>query len=293
MAITGSGTSSDPYIVHSYSEIHTVLDRAGSSGYYFNPYLKLANDIDCNDYGSSFVFNTFKSGNNNYPFNFDLDGHTIKNISAGAEKYLFQGNGNAVIKNGKLLNIYATGCNEIIDSCKLEDISMSINATNLVNGVIACRVGGGTAVTLLNRCSIYVENLTKTLIDTWGFTAAISIAECDILVKAGNIVTSAGYGGGLISSMYKATNCRFRGNVDNIYNNVLIVGQLDTCVVDISIPFTSTSKYLFIDSAGNTVYNKDTIGVSGQYVGVGCTTEEIKNGDSLRAKGFPVVNVSA
>lgn len=292
MAITGSGTAADPYIVHSYSEIHTVLDRAGGSGYYFNPYLKLANDIDCNDYGSSFVFNTFKSGNINYPFNFDLDGHTIKNISVSAGKYLFQGNGNSVIKNGKLLNIYATGCNEIIDSCKLEDISMSISAMNLANGVFACRVGGGTAVTLLNRCSIYVENLTKTLIDTWGFTAAITIAECDIFVKAGNIVVGGGYGGGLITTLNKATNCRFRGNVDSAYNSVLIVGQLDTCVVDISIPLTS-SKYLFINTSGTTVYNKDIIGTSGQYVGVGCTTEQIRNGDSLRAKGFPVVNVSA
>lgn len=293
MAITGSGTAADPYIVHSYTEIHTVLDRAGSSGYYFNPFLKLANDINCNDYGSGFTFNTFKSGNINYPFNFDLDGHTIKNISVGAGKYLFQGNGNSVIKNGKLLNTYATGCNEIIDSCKLEDISMSISAMNLVNGVFACRVGGGTSVTLLNRCSIYVENLTKTLIDTWGFTAAIYLTESDIYVKAGDIVTGGGGGGSLITTMNKATNCRFRGSADSVCNSSAIVGQLDTCVVDLSIPFSSASKYLFTNVSGATVYNKDTIGISGQNVGIGCTTEQIKNGDSLRAKGFPVVNVSA
>ncbi len=283
MAITGSGTQADPYIVHSYSEIRTVLDRAGSTGYKFNPYLELANDIDCNEYGAGFVWQTLQSGNASYPFTFDLGGFAIKNMAVGSNKNLFAG-AYSIAKNGKLLNVFCTGCTNLIDSIKLKDMSMSINAMNCLFDIFATKLGGGTAYTPLENCSIYVENNKTPIVGTQGWTATLTLKNCDFLVKTGDLTSN------LIQASY-LNDCRIRGEVKSYYSSALISGQLNTCVVDVDVKTPMTSgKYLFTSVAGTTVYNKDYIAQSGQYLGVGLDSNKIKNGAELRNVGFPVTN---
>lgn len=292
MAITGSGTAADPYVVTSYSEIKSILDVAGTSGHYSNPHMLLANDINCNDYGAGFVWQTLRSANENYPFTLDLGGFAIKNVAVGTGAYLFKGWGSRV-KNGKLLNIYCTGCENLSDAVRYDNISMSIDANGCSKTVFSFKLGGSTAISdALTNCSIYAQNLKHDLIGAEGFSAAITISNCDILVNTPHNLT--GYGGaeGYLLQVNKAANCRIRGEVNGYANNVLIAGQLDTCVVDVNVKTPMTSgKHLFVSVAGTTVYNKDYIAQSGQYVGVGCTTSQIKNGAELRNVGFPVVNV--
>ena len=44
MAVTGSGTSADPWVVHSYSEIKSTIESMSDG----KKYMVLGNDIDCN-----------------------------------------------------------------------------------------------------------------------------------------------------------------------------------------------------------------------------------------------------
>ena len=46
MAMTGSGTQANPYVVHNYNELKTACNNS-------NVYVELANNIDCNDYGDA------------------------------------------------------------------------------------------------------------------------------------------------------------------------------------------------------------------------------------------------
>ena len=127
MAIIGTGTQTDPWIVHNYDEIKDVLVNKISN----NTYAKLANDIDCNEYGDTWEWETITLGAN-WVFEFDLGGHTIKNIMIKSGNSLFYGKSTVnVIRNGKILNVFNNDGESVIagNGLTLKDISMSINGT--------------------------------------------------------------------------------------------------------------------------------------------------------------------
>lgn len=289
MAITGGGTAADPYIVHSYSEIKSILDVAGTSGHYSNPYMQLANDINCNDYGAEFVWQTLQSANENYPFNLDLGGFAIKNVAVGTGQYLFKGWGSRV-KNGKLLNIFCTGCDYLSEAVRYDNVSMSIDANGCSKTVFSFKLGGSTAISdALTNCSIYVQNLRHCLISPSGFTAVLTISNCDILVNTPHNLTTKSDAQGCLVDINKAVNCRFRGDMKSFANSYLIFCTADTCVADVHVDPPMSSKYYYYGTQGVSVYNGDY--QTGITQGQRLTSSQIKNGAELRNVGFPVVNV--
>lgn len=105
MAVTGTGTEQDPWIVHSYEEIKSTWASSPDGLHY----MKLANDIDCNDYGEEFEWQSCTpsySGINGKDIDFDLNGHVIKNIKVKAGNVVFSTYGSSKIHNGKILNIF-------------------------------------------------------------------------------------------------------------------------------------------------------------------------------------------
>ena len=63
MAVTGTGTQADPYIVHSYSEFISLSNTMGSTGYI--QFFENENPnqvIDCNAYGADFKWHSFVPG---------------------------------------------------------------------------------------------------------------------------------------------------------------------------------------------------------------------------------------
>ena len=134
MAITGSGTELDPYIVHDYSEIYTALHSTYESGVL--TYVKLANDIDCNTYGVGWEWETVNTPTSNQPRVFDLDGHMIKNLNIKPSNSVFKGNsGTAMItiKNGKLLNIFGTSIESVLNEVNLDNVSMSFQVSSVTS----------------------------------------------------------------------------------------------------------------------------------------------------------------
>lgn len=294
MAITGSGTADDPYVVHSYSEIKSILDVAGTSGHYSNPHMLLANDINCNDYGAEFVWQTLKSANENYPFTLDLGGFAIKNVAVGSNAYLFFGYGSRV-KNGKLLNIYCTGCENLSEAVRYDNVSMSIDASGCSKTVLSFKIGGSAVISdALTNCSIYVQNLRHCFISSSGFSAVLTISNCDILVNTPYDLTQNSDAAGCLAQINTAVNCRFRGEMKGFVTRSIIGGTLDTCVADIHLdPPKPTNKHYCYSSQGVTVYNSDYCGggESSSAYSHGLDSNKIKNGAELRNVGFPVVNV--
>ena len=290
MAITGSGTAADPYVVTSYSEIKSILDVAGTSGHYSNPHMLLANDINCNDYGAGFVWQTLQSANENYPFTLDLGGFAIKNVAVGSGAWLFKGYGSKV-KNGKLLNIFCTGCENLSEAVRYDKVSMSIDANGCFKTVLSFKIGGSTDISdALTNCSIYVQNLRHCLIGAGGFSAVIAISNCDILVNTPYDLTQNSDAEGCLAAINKAVNCRFRGNMKAFTTRYLISNIADTCVFDIHLdPPKPTNKKYYYAMTGITVHNSDYCGGSSESYGL--DSNKIKNGAELRNVGFPVVNV--
>lgn len=295
MAITGSGTEADPYIVHSYDEIAYVMTNYLSSA---RVYMLLANDIDCNTYGSTFEWQqlNFPQGYN-IGFNLDLGGYTIKTFKIRENNAMFGvhgGNGHeATIKNGKILNMFAgrskglfaytTG---VYKQSILDNVSISMS---LETGLIDAYVAIDAAI---KNSSIYIEGSWTSghqdsgLLWHRGSDAGGFIVDSDFLVDVNLGETRFDKGNGTTE------RCRFRGScIGGAKYNGVLGGKLMNCVVDLDLDI-STSYRLCHDQNSNGIVNEDKIPSGFNVCGLTkVTSQEIINGASLRAKGFEVTNV--
>lgn len=285
MAITGSGTQLDPYIVHDYEEIKTACYNSGS-------YVRLANNIDClADYGADFKWE-------NVPFNcaeFDLNGYTITNVSVKQNNSIFTGafHDVRIIRNGNFLNVHCDEINNGNDTLTflqvyLEDMSVSMDLTNTDYEI--------TSTGCSRRCTFYLiwSNVrTRALLATntngrWG-----CVEDSDIYMNGAIASDALPIIWCLDGNTIK--NVRLTGEIRNVSagkTNVICSGNMYDCVIDVDI----------LDNAGNTVtvgslapstsiytaYNSDKISVTTQTGLIACTTAEIKSGSSLRNGGFVV-----
>lgn len=285
MAITGSGTQGDPYIVHDYSELVTGFSGSHS-------YVKLANDIDCNDYGESFVWNTVSIGAGDL----DLNGFVIKNVSVNVNKELFLAAG-GLIHDGKLLNIFGNGCQHITDNAFFRRVSASINALTCTGAVIKCAYGSNDI--LLDKCSFYIKDPKYGIFHSETGGGGFTLRESDILIDSSVANTgseSTGYWKTLITG--NMDRCRLRGSMPSFTGTALMQRDIIDCVIDLNCSTMSLQQGK-ITSNGATVstsaINTEILPQDSSIYNTGfikCSTAEIRNGNSLRGKGFQVVNVS-
>lgn len=289
MAITGSGTQADPWIVHDYTELKTVCESGSPNVHY----VELANDINGNDYGADFKWNTITIGNRYYAdwtTHLDLKGHTIKNIQVAENGYMFYNDNGAVgstIKNGKILNVFLNGANALSLNASYENVSMSINGTgakgSIFNGV---QVIGSPTIT---SCAIYIELTKQTNIT---FITHI-ISNTDIKLKISDLNNKSIFSGGAVSDSRITGECEGGQRA-----NPAISASATNCVVNVDFTgSTDAGGGMYAQNyitSGSGVINTDII-PSGYYqiALTPVTSQEIINGDALRAKGFVVVNVSA
>lgn len=303
MAITGTGTQADPFIVHDYTELKTAAKQNTNS------FVELANDIDCNDYGESFEWETVACKGSANRFEIDLKGHTIKNAKIKSNNAMFatsRDTSNSIIKNGKILNIYMGGskgfCNSVSDTgdvtgCRIENISASFNLSGRISFTcaIACEIV---------NCAIYIEgndisgdgNTPSMFLpyNQRGYSQVIENSDFEFNVENAKIIVFVG--SQFATRLIK--NCRVRGkfNFESSYNSKFLLFNGRACMQDCVINLLSTNIQL--ESYGysqGTVANSDLL-PSGAFNSsniIQVTSAEIVNGDSLRAKGFNVVNVLA
>ena len=97
MAITGTGTQADPYVVSTWADL--VTKAAESS-----VYIKLGADIDLNDEYPEGI----TSGCDLACAEIDGDSYKIKNISATNKAYIFHASYNCTLKNVDFTNSLLT-----------------------------------------------------------------------------------------------------------------------------------------------------------------------------------------
>lgn len=283
MAITGQGTQSDPYIVHDYEELKTACNNS-------NVYIELANDINCNDYGEDFEWETVTLGGSS---DLDLKGHTIKNFKVADNNYAFHCNNWSKIHNGKILNVYLArsyGFSAKWNSTEsrwayLENLSISTNMGAGLNGssIFSCFA--------MNANAIYIEgDISSHLIQIYDADGS-EITNTDFLLDVDSnsnecsIFTSYGA---------RVKNCRIRGRFNitqglptyrRLYNN----GSFYLCVIDL---ITNANNVSSSSSTGIINTDKTSSSDFGTSAMTAVTSQEIINGDALRAKHFDVINVT-
>ena len=314
MAITGTGTQEDPYLVHSYSELKTVTTDNSYCPQYSHRYIALDADINCNDYGVEFEWETIALGHDSRGFTFDLNEHTIKNVMVKLNNCLFDAsyNGSNVygawyadfIGNGKLLNVFSlTNSTAYLikgrgaANATISNLSMSVNVGQDSRGVFRD--------TKLNAVSCYIESGSFTVTtDVNALILSFSsggdqnsdarIKNCDFYINISNLKAPL-YSAYNQSERLVAIDSRFRGKASNSSNTsieFMACGYISNCVMNIDFSgfHTSNGKISRYNCSGviNTDITPLTISRSNM---TQVTSSEIINGDALRAKGFTVVNV--
>ena len=330
MAITGGGTEQNPWLVHSYNELKTITTDTfgGYSPQAANTtmYIKLDNDINCNDYGESFEWETITIGNYSHytgcRYVFDLGGYTIKNVKVKAANKMFVFGGaisggenvNATLQNGKILNVFLTGAVGFVSGyVDMLNISISINGTD-ATGIIFENIQDGS---IIQNCAIYFETAKLNnglFMAQYHYGDYDFLKNCDIELHINNlngqqIIGRSGYNGAIHSCESLRITGKIKGGLPRYalrngtrYYSLLSGGSLTTlnssCVsIDFSEVTTGGQENRFDSITGQslvgTVVNK-TIGNTAWTERTDAylvTDEEVINGNALRANDFVVVNV--
>ena len=308
MAITGTGTEQDPFIVHSYDEIvEAVTSHYGTGNTPY--YSQLANDIDCNDYGVDWEWETIELASNasgkTHSDILDLNGHTIKNVYIANSNYLFRGVSSSYpteVKNGKILNIFGNSPSSVFSAITITNISASMQLGHISNNAI------NTCV--VHNCALYAIILdmnTQSFI-FYGSSTAIknvdiyleaygcnSSSTCQVLRPSGTVSIDSVRLIGKAVPANKSAPVDFKISSQKLYNSVI---DFDMSAFVYPEGTTGTTNILAGAGDNTTVINKSKINVSGysRYVIPAgylqaTSTEQMKIGADLRSLGFLVVNV--
>lgn len=235
MAVTGTGTQADPWIVHSYTELKDTVNSIQDQ----TPrYIKLGNNINCNDYGPDFEWETISVTWSNRVVDLDLDGKTIQNVKVKNGNSMFTWSVNSKIHNGKILNVFLSGAQRFIygrdggDAGTLEKLSISVGATGNTTDVFFH--------VIMKSCAVYCETVKQSASMFFNVTASNS----DFML----IVNDQNYS--LVFADSTFTGCRFKGEIGGICPNVNIY------------PYGDTRVFVFADSFNNCVIDFDMTGVT-------------------------------
>lgn len=308
MAITGTGTEQDPFIVHSYDEIvEAVTSHYGTGATPY--YSRLANDINCNDYGVDWEWETIELASNasgrTHADILDLNGHTIKNAYIANNGYLFKGVNStypAEIKNGKTLNIFGNSPNGIFGSIKVTNVSASMEFGHINNNAIS--------TCIVHNCALYAIILDMNSHAFIYFGSATDIKNVDIYLEAYGcndsstcmVLRPSAYSATcdsvlLVGKAVPASNPPkdFKICTTGMYNSAI---DFDMSAFVYPEGTTGTTNIIAGNGDNTTVINKSNINVSGYpryaiptgYLQA-TSTEKMKIGTDLRSLGFLVVNV--
>ena len=293
MAITGTGTELDPFIVHSYDEIKEKFSSADSE-----TYLKLGNDIDCNDYGSQWEWTTIQAPASSKKY-LDLDGHTIKNAYISVSNLLFAGYNTSYgsnIYNGKILNIFGTSIEGVFKEIGLDNISLSFQ--------VAAPSSAPLRLHYITNCAIYgvvLANGTKNFIDLK--SAANNVINDDIYAEISGITGAMTL---IVNGNYNfaAQSIRLTGKMStngiiSARNNWWCTRRVLNSVVEIDMSNFSiadgTQSIAPMPTGDNTTVvnvatiNTDFLTLSGYLLAP--DNQTMRTGAALRSLNFLVVNV--
>ena len=283
MAIIGTGTQTDPWIVHNYDEIKDVLVNKISN----NTYAKLANDIDCNEYGDAWEWETITL-RANWVFEFDLGGHTIKNIMIKGGNSLFHRKSTVnVIRNGKILNVFNNNGLSVINGngLTLKDISMSVNGTGLTD----CAFNQIS----MDNCAVYFKSnkLNNEVFLRANITSPFK--NTDFYLDISNVNSKKIFGGS--NNYLTIDNCRISGKLRGaLVSKYLSLGGATNSVIEVDTTLADcvSAQTIFSDVSTGIINTEISPNLDGGTSGLtACTTAQMRDADYLNSIGFTVVKV--
>ena len=322
MAVTGTGTQADPFIVHDYSEFMSTNSRISGSDVYiqFFENEKPNQVINCNDYGSEFKWHQYSAVYGQFMnVHINLNGCTIKNFLIADGETMFPGEYTQYrqsiafyISNGSFRNVFLGSATSkfCTNYVHFQDVSISFNFA----GTTVTPFNGTGDVTFDN-CALYLVGST---LQAKVFTSC-SLSDTDIELHINNLNEVAVFAAASDSMSDRTilTGCRLQGKVSGaakrFVNNIGgVLGCIENyygssdkmnlinCVVDLDISGVTGEYYnglfiLYAYSSGlnTTVYCKDhyPTGVTPPSNWNYMSHENIRNGTYLNNAGFTVVEV--
>lgn len=329
MAVTGSGTQADPFIVTNYTDFISLSNtRASASSN--DTYIQFFDSehpnqvIDCNDYGSEFKWDTFTVGDGGgyipHVVHINLNGATIKNFLIKEDVPMFATQwitmtgaaSKLIVSNGFIRNVFMGSSNSKLFAnegyIEFNDVSFSINNSG---SVVALFNSTNDRHVKFDNCALY---LVQAKIET-GIMNGCDFTDTDIEL---HVTDQNGI------SMFpncSFTDCRFQGklggspirtgNYPSYYFAVLGINTggsltgdtvLTNCVVDVDISeqnpnWQNSTVYLY--AALNTATLNTNVfcnshcpeGYNHPTVWNYMSHENIRNGTYLNNAGFTVVEV--
>lgn len=306
MAITGTGTELDPYLVHDYDEIKTFITDTIVG----DTYGKLANNIDCNEYSAGWEWESIQLPNvSGTVRHLDLDSHTIENIYIKDNNSLFLGRGTASqyieINNGKILNVFGNNIKSIASYCYFNNISLSSQINTVSDGAAlnlckADRLGlyiifmHGNQKAIFATNAMYLKNI-DVYTEVYDITSTSSATGTAFMIFK-NTASGGSYTLDSIRVEGKLVPSSTCTNATTIFSNKVItnsVFEVDTTAFD-EVLSTEQNVVPSSSTATNTVINASKLSSSHViptgYMSASSNTA-MRTGSDLRTIGFLVVNV--
>lgn len=317
-AITGTGTVNDPYIVHNYDEIKWACEDESAipegQTTSIPVYLKLNNNIDCQEYAQDFEWEITCQ----HALDIDLNNKTIKTFYIVERSYMFiipSAAANFSLHDGSILNIYGNWFNPSnaifsyahSSNCVLSitNVSMSINISQFSNST-GCIIYTTTADTLYKQftnCAITLEGILPSTCNVLFYGCGLFTCDimCNVAFKSTTFVP-------LTSCVLQ--DCRFQGLIDcseasnwgyGYFGNGTIARN---CVFDLemTIPssWTKTINFLYNTTSiyNYGIYNRDKLPANYSFDNttyIECTTQDMDmrvnpHADvTLQGMGFDVI----
>lgn len=321
MAITGTGTEQDPFIVHDYSEFISLSGHSpiGDTKAVYIQFFDTPNrTIDCNDYGSEFKWDGFTGNARDYgdcTYYINLNGCTIKNFLIKDGKTMFSGedqhswNGSYTwikISNGSFRNVFMGSATSKFmgQLVTLQDISVSIN----IAGTTAVAFDGNSNGSTIDNSALYIVASTLAT----NIMNYLNVSDTDIELHVGNQNETVMFSNctftdcriqGKISGEIAKTNGSWQsavlGTIRTYYGEPLTVWT--NCVIDLNLTdMTDNTTHVFqVISKDEGDLNTNVICNSHMPADKNIPTdwnymshENIRNGTYLNNAGFTVVEVA-
>jgi hypothetical protein len=325
MAVTGSGTQADPFVVHSYDEFISLSGHepiSGTGAVYIKWFDTPRQVLDCNSYGTEFKWGAFTDNASiagTCTYYIDLNGATIKNFLIADGETMFQGhyysvNGNKgtiVISNGYIRNVFMGSSTSKILAEYVETNGVSISANVAGTTVIPIGTTNQNAPNLkMDNSALYL--VASTLNNHLMRQVDGTDTDIEIHVPNQNDINMFPY------CSFK--DCRMQGKVSGeviqIDGALCPLGAIDSynlsdltnwvnCVIDVD--FTDSYKngapsgsqydviHYYAAGLNTNVICKSHLPTDKGYVFPSnwnyLTHEEMRNGATLNAAGFTVVEV--
>lgn len=175
MAITGSGTQTDPYLVSTKADINDAFHMIRYSPESGTMYVKLTADIDggWDEFGEIDVH----SGNNT--IDFDLDSHSITNYQVTQRMFgLKRGD---VFRNGKIYNLYRdNSSSNLFGDGEFEDMSLSAYIKNFKETLFVDAK--------FTRCAVWIKINEYNAPDGYSYKPIIEFRSSSILVPGSELL---------------------------------------------------------------------------------------------------------